>query len=221
MERVRWPVIAMATRSGTPARTMFRAAVRRRSWNSLSGTPAAWQAIAQAFSEVSHGLAISVEHQRGDSDVAVLLDQPGLPATVNQLGQITFQHDGAASAGLGGLGAEPDGPGIRVHVGPLQRDDFTLPPAGEVGESGEVLQVAGQGSDHGFNIGPLEEALPGVVLGQHPDLRDGRQQLTVMGETQGPAPRKLISSARQSPKWSLRGLRWDRTEARDLTLRTL
>src|SRR2546425_10936723 len=45
MLRVRWPVTAIATRSGTPARTMFRAAARRRSWNSLSGTPAAWQAV--------------------------------------------------------------------------------------------------------------------------------------------------------------------------------
>src|SRR5216683_6043739 len=45
MLRVRWPLTAIATRSGTPARTMFRAAVRRRSWNSLSGTPAAWQAV--------------------------------------------------------------------------------------------------------------------------------------------------------------------------------
>src|SRR6266849_8020827 len=49
MLRVTWPVTAMATRSGTPARTMLRAAVRRRSWNSLSGTPAAREAVAQAF----------------------------------------------------------------------------------------------------------------------------------------------------------------------------
>src|SRR6267143_5983763 len=49
MERVRWPVTAIATRSGTPARTILRAAVRRRSWNSLSGTPATSQAVAQAL----------------------------------------------------------------------------------------------------------------------------------------------------------------------------
>src|ERR1700730_7639451 len=28
-----------------------------------------------------------------------------------------------------------------------------------------------------------------------------------------------MPTARQSPKWSLRGLRWDRTEAKDFTLR--
>jgi len=32
--RVQWPLTCMATRSGTPARTMFRTAVRRRSWKS-------------------------------------------------------------------------------------------------------------------------------------------------------------------------------------------
>jgi len=33
--------------------------------------------------------------------------------------------------------------------------------------------------------------------------------------------RKAMSIARQSPKCSLRGLTWDRTEPKDLTLRTL
>ena len=31
----------------------------------------------------------------------------------------------------------------------------------------------------------------------------------------------LKSTARQSPKWSLKGLMWERAEPRDLTLRTL
>jgi hypothetical protein len=37
-ETVRWPEIAMATDCGTPARTMSRTAVRRRSWKIRSGT---------------------------------------------------------------------------------------------------------------------------------------------------------------------------------------
>src|SRR5438445_126524 len=62
MARVLWPLISMATRSGTPARTMLRTAVRRRSWKSLAGilrsvpsasvmtwnNPALIQALAQA-----------------------------------------------------------------------------------------------------------------------------------------------------------------------------
>jgi len=91
-----------------------------------------------------------VEHQGGDSDVAVLLEQAGLPAAVNQLGQITFQHDGAPSAGLGRFGAESNRPGVPVHVRPPQGDDLAFPPAREIGEPGEVLQVGGQGSDNGF-----------------------------------------------------------------------
>lgn len=39
-ERVRWPEISIATRSGVPALTMFRIAVRRKSWKNLPGTPA-------------------------------------------------------------------------------------------------------------------------------------------------------------------------------------
>src|ERR1017187_7552857 len=49
MERVRWPLICMATCSDTPARTMLRTAVRRRSWNSIPSSPAAVQTVAQAF----------------------------------------------------------------------------------------------------------------------------------------------------------------------------
>jgi hypothetical protein len=43
-----------------------------------AGSPAG---SSPGLSEISHGLTVSVEHQRGDSDVAVLLEQSGLPAT--------------------------------------------------------------------------------------------------------------------------------------------
>ncbi len=91
-----------------------------------------------------------MEDQVTDPDFGGFLEQPGLPATVNQLGEITFQHDRAAAAGLGRFGAESDRPGVPVHVGPLQGDDLALPPAREVGEPGEVLQVGGQGCNHGW-----------------------------------------------------------------------
>jgi hypothetical protein len=47
MARVSWPDIAIATRSGTPARTMFLTAVRRKSWNSFPLRLAALQAASQ------------------------------------------------------------------------------------------------------------------------------------------------------------------------------
>lgn len=45
MESVRWPVMPIRTTCGTPARRMLRTAVRRRSWNFRSGTPAAVQPL--------------------------------------------------------------------------------------------------------------------------------------------------------------------------------
>src|SRR5439155_7620147 len=39
-ERVRWPVIVIVTRSGTPRRIRFLAAVLLKSWRSFPGTPA-------------------------------------------------------------------------------------------------------------------------------------------------------------------------------------
>src|SRR5262249_8780942 len=47
MESVRWPEIRIRTTWGTPSRRMFRTAVRRRSWNFSSGTPAAAHAFLQ------------------------------------------------------------------------------------------------------------------------------------------------------------------------------
>src|SRR5690348_13156721 len=111
----------------------------------LFGDPGGLTGGGPDLAEVTHGVTVAVEHQPGDSDVAGLLEESSLPAAVNQLCQITFQHDGTPSAGLGGLWTESNRPRVPVHVDPLQGDDLTLPPARQVGEPGEVLQVGGQG----------------------------------------------------------------------------
>lgn len=54
MDRVRWPLISVATRSWMPARFMLRTADRRRSWKSSPGTPARWQASGQPFQVIVH-----------------------------------------------------------------------------------------------------------------------------------------------------------------------
>ena len=54
--RVRCPEISIAMRSGTPARTMLRIAVRRRSWKSFPFTPALRQADFQALRKSPMGL---------------------------------------------------------------------------------------------------------------------------------------------------------------------
>jgi hypothetical protein len=67
-ERVLWPVIVMATRSGMPARTRFRTAVRRKSWGMRPGHPAARHAAIrpQAFAPrpVSSSLATAADCAR-------------------------------------------------------------------------------------------------------------------------------------------------------------
>src|SRR5713101_3796648 len=60
----------------------------------LVGDPGSVASGGPGLSEISHRLPVSVEHQCGDSDVAVLLEQSGLPATVNQLGKITVMLEG-------------------------------------------------------------------------------------------------------------------------------
>jgi hypothetical protein len=105
----------------------------------------------------------------------VLLEQPRLPATGNELDKVAFEHDGTASAGLGRFRSQSDRPRVSVNIGPFEGDDLALPPAREVGEASEVPQIIGKGRDDGFQVGPLKEALPRVVLGQHLDLRNGRQ----------------------------------------------
>lgn len=112
--------------------------------------PAASHAVAQAFRKSPTGTPSRWNTSARESDVVVLLKEAGLPATVNQLRQITFQHYRAASAGLGCFGAKPDGSGVPVHVSPPQRGDLAFPPAREVGEPGEVSEVVGQGSDDGL-----------------------------------------------------------------------
>ena len=47
--RILWPVTVIATRSGTPALTMFLTVVRRQSWRSMPSTPAALQALFQTL----------------------------------------------------------------------------------------------------------------------------------------------------------------------------
>jgi hypothetical protein len=65
-----------------------------------------------------------VEDERSNVDIAVLLEQPRLPAAVNQFGQVTFEHDSAAPAGLSLFRSQSDRPRVSVNVSPLQRDDL-------------------------------------------------------------------------------------------------
>jgi hypothetical protein len=48
----------------------------------LVGNPGDLAGSRPGPAEISHGFTISMEHQRGNSDIASLLEQPGLPAAV-------------------------------------------------------------------------------------------------------------------------------------------
>ena len=74
MLRVRWPVTAIATRSGTPRTDHVPGSGATQVVEQLVGDPGSLAGGSPGLSEVSHGLTVSVEHQRRDSDVAVLLE---------------------------------------------------------------------------------------------------------------------------------------------------
>ena len=70
----------------------------------LAGDAGRLAGCGPGLSEVPHRLDVTVEDEVTDQDLAVLLELPALPSTVNQVGQVTFQHDRAASPRLGGFG---------------------------------------------------------------------------------------------------------------------
>jgi hypothetical protein len=72
--RVLWPLMAIATRSGTPARTRFRIPVRRKSWNRSPSTPARSQADFQALRAAN---ALAVAHENECKKILAVL--PGCP----------------------------------------------------------------------------------------------------------------------------------------------
>ena len=79
--------------------------------------------------EIADRSTAAVEHQRSNANIAVLLEKPRLPTAVNQLGQLTFEHDGAAPASLGRFRPQSKRPSVSVYVSPFEGDDLALPPA--------------------------------------------------------------------------------------------
>jgi hypothetical protein len=55
--------------------------------------------------------------------------------------------------------AEPERPGIEVHVAPFERAHRPEPPARAVGEAGCVLQIGRELRAHGDELGRLAELL--------------------------------------------------------------
>jgi len=66
-------------------------------------------------------------------------------------------------------GTQPDRApvGAERHVGPSQRRNLALPPTGQVGKRRRVGEPYGQRGPQRRERGGLEEALAGIVLGEH------------------------------------------------------
>src|SRR5262249_4254976 len=127
MERVRCPETAMATRSGTPARTMLRMAERRMSWKSCPVRPAASQAARPPrLAEVADGLAVAVEDQRA-------VEAPRARTALEQGAKLAAQDDHPWALGLAVGRPQADDPAPEIHVGPRERCHLALPPPGEIG----------------------------------------------------------------------------------------
>jgi hypothetical protein len=116
--RVLRPVIVMATRSGTPAFTRLRTAVRRQSWRSTPGTPAFVQAVAHAFRKSRRGLADTpAAAEIGNSDGImrpVFLNRPdAFQLVAQEPRQLGGQVHHPPLIVLRGPGIEPDGAGLQ------------------------------------------------------------------------------------------------------------
>jgi hypothetical protein len=103
MARVRWPLIRMATSSGTPARMRLRTAVRRRSWKCRRGTPALAQAVSDNLSIRQMGFPLRWwKDQAGHLNPAQQgREQPGCLTTLDDVQQLTLDGDEPTEAVLG------------------------------------------------------------------------------------------------------------------------
>ena len=144
MDRVLWPLIVMATRSGTPARTMFR---NRRPSEIMEDAPdvpglvvaffagvaldllvaAVTYKLSQArrntsrrpsLSEIPHRLTLLMEHIGGQKRSRFRLNLPLCLAALHQVREIAAQGHAAAFPVLSVLTAQPHH--IAFHIRPAQ-----------------------------------------------------------------------------------------------------
>src|SRR5262245_24994840 len=165
--RVLWPVIIIATRSGTPRRTRLRAGVRRKSWRSLSGTPAPLQAdpcLAEVgplrAQELWRGL-ISVREEVGDHPTQLALQSPHAGDLLGQEHlQLGRDVDDAPLAVLGDARLQDQRSGFEIDMAQAEGEHLALhPPAERVRDADGDLEILGQPLPHPLELLRLEEAL--------------------------------------------------------------
>ena len=107
-----------------------------------------------------------------------------LPATLDDRAEIALDCDGAAVAILRLLRPESNDPAGTIDVRPAEADELAAAPRSQVGEAGEVLEIVRQRGHHRVEVRALEEALPGVALGQPADGDHARQRAAPMRQPQ-------------------------------------
>ena len=114
-----------------------------------------------------------MKHVLREARLFVLLtNHSGRTATVDNLPQIPLKRHGFRLARFGILRAKVNH--IFANIGPAQRLDTSLPPAGDKTESAEVAKIFRQVWYHCFKIGTLEKSLTLIAdFGQPRDERSG------------------------------------------------
>ncbi len=134
MLRVLWPESVIAMRSGIPARTILRTAVRRRSCTRTGLRPAASQALDHALRKSPIGSPLrwntsELSSQRlacARSMISRSSTRKRKHATVFILADFRSQTNDSAS---------------EIHVAPPERLHFTQPPPGQVQRSHRISQI--------------------------------------------------------------------------------
>ena len=154
----------MATVSLTPARTMFRTPLRRRSWKIAPERPAALQALRPRHSEVADLVpdpAAGVDEDPAEHAPKPDLERVHLREVLAELGDEVGGEVGAARVPVLRL-LEREGAGLEVDVPALEGEDFPAPPrqrAGDAAAQGhhriqmldDRLEVSASGPTMGFD----------------------------------------------------------------------
>ena len=141
------PVTVIATRSGTPALTRLRTAVRRKSCRSRPATPAVAQGLRPGLPEVAPPRPLprptEVREQIRDHAPELPLQPPHALHLRAELGvEIGGQVDHPPVVVLRGVGVEPQRPGVEVQLSTFDGEHLALAsPSERVLDRGRDLKV--------------------------------------------------------------------------------
>ena len=141
---------------------------------------------APGLPEVADWLAVAVEDQRA-------IESACARPVVEEIAQLAAQHDHARTLVLAVHRPEPDDTTAEVDVRPGECCHLAFPPAGQVGEDRRIGEPGWEVRPERGEVGGLEEALAGVVLGQEGDVGPAGQFARADGEREHPPERRQLA----------------------------